>query len=88
MCAFGGAKWDGVFFNWMTPQFAAEARKQVEAGAREVGRHPPPVMGYVRTAIGPDADERLAKEESSTATSTRATATTSTGWASPRARSE
>jgi alkanesulfonate monooxygenase SsuD/methylene tetrahydromethanopterin reductase-like flavin-dependent oxidoreductase (luciferase family) len=64
MCAFGGAKWDGVFFNWMTPEFAAEARKQVEAGAREVGRHPPPVMGYVRTAIGPDADERLAKEES------------------------
>ncbi len=64
MCAFGGAKWDGVFFNWMTPEFAAEARKQVEAGAREVGRHPPPVMGYVRTAIGPDSDERLAKEES------------------------
>ncbi len=64
MCAFGGAKWDGVFFNWMTPEFAAEARKQVEAGAREAGRQPPPVMGYVRTAIGPDADERLAKEES------------------------
>ncbi len=64
MCALAGAKWDGVFFNWMTPEFAAEARKQVEAGAREAGRLPPPVMGYVRTAIGPGAEERLAKEES------------------------
>ncbi len=64
MCAFAGAKWDGVFFNWMTPEFAAEARKQVEAGAREAGRQPPPVMGYVRTAVGTDSEERLAKEES------------------------
>ena len=64
MCAFAGAEWDGVFFNWMTPEFAAEAREQVEAGAREAGREPPPVIGYVRTAVGPDADERLAKEES------------------------
>ncbi len=64
MCAFAGAKWDGVFFNWMTPEFAAEARKQVEAGAREAGRQPPPVMGYVRTAVGTDAEQRLAKEES------------------------
>ena len=64
MCAFAGAEWDGVFFNWMTPEFAAEARKHVEAGAREAGREPPPVMGYVRTAVGTDSEERLAKEES------------------------
>lgn len=64
MCAFGGAEWDGVFFNWMTPQFAAGAREKVEAGAREAGRDAPPVFGYVRTAVGANAEERLAKDES------------------------
>jgi alkanesulfonate monooxygenase SsuD/methylene tetrahydromethanopterin reductase-like flavin-dependent oxidoreductase (luciferase family) len=64
MCALGGAEFDGVFFNWMTPEFAARARKHVERGAREAGRTPPPILGYVRTAVGPDAAERLAKEES------------------------
>ena len=64
MCAFGGAEWDGVFFNWMTPRFAAGAREKVEAGAREAGRDAPPVFGYVRTAVGANAEERLAKDES------------------------
>src|SRR3954451_18128801 len=64
MCALAGAEFDGVFFNWMTPGFAAGAREKVEAGAREAGRQAPPVFGYVRTAVGPDAAERLAKEES------------------------
>jgi alkanesulfonate monooxygenase SsuD/methylene tetrahydromethanopterin reductase-like flavin-dependent oxidoreductase (luciferase family) len=64
MCAFAGGHFDGVFFNWMTPEFAASAREKVEAGAREAGREPPPVLGYVRTAVGDDAGERLAKEES------------------------
>ena len=36
----------------------------MHAGAREAGREPPPVFGYVRTAVGEDAAERLAKEES------------------------
>ena len=64
MSAFAGAEWDGVFFNWMTPEFAAGARERVEEGAREAGREPPPVFGYVRTAVGPDAEDRLAKDES------------------------
>jgi alkanesulfonate monooxygenase SsuD/methylene tetrahydromethanopterin reductase-like flavin-dependent oxidoreductase (luciferase family) len=64
MCAFAGAEWDGVFFNWMTPDFAAQARERVEAGAKDAGREPPPVFGYVRTAVGTDAEQRLAKEES------------------------
>jgi alkanesulfonate monooxygenase SsuD/methylene tetrahydromethanopterin reductase-like flavin-dependent oxidoreductase (luciferase family) len=64
MCAFGGAEWDGVFFNWMTPEFAAQAREWVEQGARDAGHDPPPVFGYVRTAVGPDPEERLAKDES------------------------
>ena len=64
MCAFAGAEFDGAFFNWMTPGFAARARGHVESGAAEAGRDVPPVFGYVRTAVGPDAAERLAKEES------------------------
>jgi alkanesulfonate monooxygenase SsuD/methylene tetrahydromethanopterin reductase-like flavin-dependent oxidoreductase (luciferase family) len=64
MCALAGASFDGAFFNWMTPEFAAAARRQVEAGARDAGRETPPIFGYVRTAVGPDAAERLAKEES------------------------
>jgi alkanesulfonate monooxygenase SsuD/methylene tetrahydromethanopterin reductase-like flavin-dependent oxidoreductase (luciferase family) len=64
MCALAGASYDGAFFNWMTPEFAAGSRRQVEAGAAQAGRETPPVFGYVRTAVGPDAAERLAKEES------------------------
>ena len=64
MSAFGGAEWDGVFFNWMTPEFAAGAREWVERGASEAGREAPPIFGYVRTAVGADAERRLAKDES------------------------
>lgn len=63
MCAFGGAEFDGVFFNWITPEFAAGAREWVERGASEAGRETPPVFGYVRTAVGDDAERRLSKEE-------------------------
>jgi alkanesulfonate monooxygenase SsuD/methylene tetrahydromethanopterin reductase-like flavin-dependent oxidoreductase (luciferase family) len=64
MRALAGGSYDGVFFNWMTPGFAAGAREKVEQGAAGAGRDTPPVFGYVRTAVGPDAAERLAKEES------------------------
>jgi alkanesulfonate monooxygenase SsuD/methylene tetrahydromethanopterin reductase-like flavin-dependent oxidoreductase (luciferase family) len=64
MSALGGASYDGVFTNWMTPKAAATARERVHAGASEAGREPPPVLGYVRTAVGADAAERLTKEES------------------------
>ena len=62
MCALAGSSYDGAFFNWMTPGFAAEARRNVEAAAGLGGS--PPVFGYVRTAVGEDAAARLAKEES------------------------
>ena len=64
MSAFGGAEWDGVFFNWVTPEFAAQTRERVEDGAREAGRDTPPIFAYVRTAVGSDAEGRLAKDES------------------------
>jgi alkanesulfonate monooxygenase SsuD/methylene tetrahydromethanopterin reductase-like flavin-dependent oxidoreductase (luciferase family) len=63
MCALAGSSYDGAFFNWMTPEFAAGAREQVAAGASDAGRPPPRVFGYVRTAVGADATERLVKEE-------------------------
>ncbi len=96
MCELAGSSYDGAFFNWMTPEFAARSREFVEAGARErvdadnregteagarkqgeaddgehveagaraASRETPPIFGYVRTAVGPDAAARLAKEES------------------------
>jgi alkanesulfonate monooxygenase SsuD/methylene tetrahydromethanopterin reductase-like flavin-dependent oxidoreductase (luciferase family) len=64
MCALAGSGFDGAFLNWMTPEFAAGARESVHSGAAQAGREPPPVLGYVRTAVGDDARERLAKEES------------------------
>jgi alkanesulfonate monooxygenase SsuD/methylene tetrahydromethanopterin reductase-like flavin-dependent oxidoreductase (luciferase family) len=64
MCALAGAEYDGAFFNWMTADFAAGARERVLEGASEAGRDAPPIFGYVRTAVGPDSKERLAKEES------------------------
>lgn len=64
MSGFGGAEWDGVFTNWMTPEAARTASERVYSGAEDAGRKPPPVLGYVRTAVGGDAAERLDKEES------------------------
>lgn len=63
MLALAGAAYDGVFLNWMTPELAGGSSERVHAGARETGRAPA-VLGYVRTAVGADAAERLAKEES------------------------
>jgi alkanesulfonate monooxygenase SsuD/methylene tetrahydromethanopterin reductase-like flavin-dependent oxidoreductase (luciferase family) len=65
MCALAGAAADGVFLNWMTPERAEWARDRVLEGARDAGREEPPtIFGYVRVAVGEDADERLLKEES------------------------
>ena len=64
MCALAGSDYDGAFFNWMNPEFAAQAREHVERGASEAGREAPPVFGYVRAAVGPESEARLAKEES------------------------
>ncbi len=64
MSRLAGSSYDGAFFNWMTPDFAASSRLNVESGAGDVPREPPPVFGYVRVAVGEDARGRLAKEES------------------------
>jgi alkanesulfonate monooxygenase SsuD/methylene tetrahydromethanopterin reductase-like flavin-dependent oxidoreductase (luciferase family) len=64
MSALAGSGFDGAFLNWMTPEFGTRARENVHTGAVSANREPPPVLGYVRTAVGGDAPERLAKEES------------------------
>jgi len=65
MCRLAGAEADGVFLNWMTPERSAWARARIDEGVHESGRAEPPVVfGYVRVAVGPDAAERLLKEES------------------------
>jgi alkanesulfonate monooxygenase SsuD/methylene tetrahydromethanopterin reductase-like flavin-dependent oxidoreductase (luciferase family) len=64
MCALAGAEFDGAFLNWVTPEYAARSRELVERGAADAGRETPPVFGYVRTAVGTDAEGRLEKEES------------------------
>jgi alkanesulfonate monooxygenase SsuD/methylene tetrahydromethanopterin reductase-like flavin-dependent oxidoreductase (luciferase family) len=65
MCTLAGARADGVFLNWMTPEKAAWARERVHEGAADAKRESPPVIfGYVRVAVGADAHERLLKEES------------------------
>jgi alkanesulfonate monooxygenase SsuD/methylene tetrahydromethanopterin reductase-like flavin-dependent oxidoreductase (luciferase family) len=64
MSRLAGSSYDGALFNWMTPDFAAGKREEVEAGASGSRHETPPIFGYVRTAVGPDAAERLAAEES------------------------
>ena len=55
---------DGVLFNWMTPALIAGARERVAARRRATaGRPPPQLFGYVRAAVGADAETRLARDE-------------------------
>ena len=64
MRGLAGAVGDAVLLNWMTPERAAWARPLVDAGATAAGRQAGDitVFGYVRTALGPDAHERLQRE--------------------------
>ena len=65
MCALAGSAYDGVFFNWMTPEFAASARARTSSGAPATGRASRrrcSATSAPRSA--PTPRERLAKEES------------------------
>ena len=64
LCRLGGEIADGVLLNWMLPEGAARARGWVHEGAAEAGCEPPVVASYVRTAVGPGAQERLDAVES------------------------
>ena len=66
MCTLAGEVGDAVLLNWMTPERAAWARPLVEAGVVAAGRPTGEVtiFGYVRTALGSDAQDRLFREAS------------------------
>jgi alkanesulfonate monooxygenase SsuD/methylene tetrahydromethanopterin reductase-like flavin-dependent oxidoreductase (luciferase family) len=62
MLELGGRVADVVLGNWLTPQRLAWLIDNVEAGAREAARTPPPVYLYHRSACGEDAVARLSRE--------------------------
>lgn len=62
MCRLGGDVADIVLLNWASPERIAWARVLIEEGARDADRATPRVAGYVRVAIGADADARLTAE--------------------------
>jgi alkanesulfonate monooxygenase SsuD/methylene tetrahydromethanopterin reductase-like flavin-dependent oxidoreductase (luciferase family) len=63
MCRLAGEVADVVLLNWTFPERVDWARERVAEGALP-GRGVPRVAGYVRVAIGPDADVRLSEEAS------------------------
>lgn len=62
MSALAGEAAEGVLFNWLTPSFAETAGTWVTAAASERGRPRPALMAFVRCALLPQAEERLAQE--------------------------
>jgi alkanesulfonate monooxygenase SsuD/methylene tetrahydromethanopterin reductase-like flavin-dependent oxidoreductase (luciferase family) len=63
MCRLAGEVADLVLLNWMTPERVAWARRRIQAGSTRAGRgQPPEVAGYVRTAMGKGAIERIRSE--------------------------
>lgn len=63
MCKLAGEVADVVLLNWMTPERVAWARRHIGAGSSRAGRRQPPeAVGYVRTAMGKGATERIRSE--------------------------
>lgn len=62
MLRLAGRVADAVLLNWAGPFRVAESRELIEAGAAEAGREAPRVAAYVRVAVGPGAQQRLAHE--------------------------
>jgi alkanesulfonate monooxygenase SsuD/methylene tetrahydromethanopterin reductase-like flavin-dependent oxidoreductase (luciferase family) len=62
MCRLAGEVADAVVFNWLTPEHATASAALVREGARAAGRPAPRLVAYVRLAMGPGADERIAQE--------------------------
>lgn len=62
MCRLAGEVADVVLLNWASPDRIAWARARAGEGAATAGRPMPQVAGYVRVAVGADAEARLARE--------------------------
>lgn len=62
MSALAGEVAEGVLFNWQIPSFARESGQWVIDAATGAGRPRPLLMTYVRTALLPQAEQRLVEE--------------------------
>lgn len=62
MARLAGEVADAVIANWALPDRLAFVRQQVAEGAEGADRPAPRLVAYVRTAVGPGADERLRRE--------------------------
>ena len=62
MCQLGGQVADVVLLSWALPERARWARERIAEGAQAAGCPMPRVAGYVRTAFGSDAEERIRAE--------------------------
>jgi len=62
MARLAGEVADAVVANWALPERLAVVRERVAEGAATAGRPAPRLVGYVRIAVGPGADERLRRE--------------------------
>ena len=62
MSGVAGEVGDGVLFNWLLPAYVAGSVERVEFSAEQHGRPRPLMMAYVRSAIVPEARERLEQE--------------------------
>lgn len=59
MTRLAGEVADTVVLSWSLPERLARARELVAEGAASVERRTPQVVAYVRTAVGPGAQDRL-----------------------------
>lgn len=62
MAGLAGELADAVVANWALPDRLTFVRDHVREGAERMGRPPPRLVAYVRTAIGPGAANRLEAE--------------------------
>ncbi|MBA2453804.1 MAG: LLM class flavin-dependent oxidoreductase [Chloroflexia bacterium] len=62
MSGVAGEVGDGVLFNWLLPAYVAGSVERVEFSARQHDRPRPLMMAYIRSAIMPEAEERLNQE--------------------------
>jgi alkanesulfonate monooxygenase SsuD/methylene tetrahydromethanopterin reductase-like flavin-dependent oxidoreductase (luciferase family) len=62
MCALAGELADAVLLNWLTPPYVRQSVQVVQEAAAAAGRPQPLILGYVRTALGPPAIDRLEAE--------------------------
>jgi alkanesulfonate monooxygenase SsuD/methylene tetrahydromethanopterin reductase-like flavin-dependent oxidoreductase (luciferase family) len=62
MRQLGAEEGNGLLFNWLTPEHAAETTRTMRQQAAEAGNSPVESATYIRTALGEAALERLKSE--------------------------